>query len=103
MSTEKPIADTSITLMMRVQQNPADLQAWDEFVRRYQPMIREWGLKWGSKPSDADDVAQEVLLKLVAAMRTFQYDPGRSFRACLKTVTKNAWHYFARSHPPEST
>src|SRR4051794_20547718 len=103
MSTEKPDADTSITLMMRVQQNPADIQAWDEFVRRYQPMIRDWCLKWGSQTNDADDVAQEVLLKLLAAMKTFQYDPARSFRAWLKTVTQNAWNDFVKSHRREST
>jgi RNA polymerase sigma-70 factor (ECF subfamily) len=103
MPTEKPAAETSITLMMRVRQNPADLQAWEEFVRRYQPMMREWCLRWGSQPSDADDVAQEVLIKLLAAMKTFQYDPGRSFRAWLKTVTQNAWTDLARSRRREST
>ncbi len=96
-------ADTSITLMMRLRQAPADLQAWDEFVRRYQPMIRDWCLRWGSRPEDAEDVAQEVLLKLLAAMKTFEYDPERSFRAWLKTVTQNAWYDFAKSHRREST
>jgi RNA polymerase sigma-70 factor (ECF subfamily) len=89
--------DTSLTLMMRVQKNPADPRAWDEFVQRYQPIIRTWCLKWGSQPSDADDVAQEVLLKLLSAMRKFQYDPARSFRAWLKTVTQNAWNDFVTS------
>lgn len=90
--------DTSVTLMMRVQQDPADPRAWDEFVERYQPTIRAWCLKWGSQPSDAEDVAQEVLLKLLTAMKKFQYDPGRSFRAWLETVTQNAWNDFATSH-----
>ena len=103
MPSEKPDVDTSITLMMRLRQAPADLQAWDEFVRRYQPMIRDWCLRWGSRPEDAEDVAQEVLLKLLAAMKTFQYDPARSFRAWLKTVTQNAWHDFTKSHRREST
>ena len=103
MPTEKPDVDTSITLMMRLRQAPADLQAWDEFVRRYQPMIRDWCLRWGSRPEDAEDVAQEVLLKLLAAMKTFEYDPGRSFRAWLKTVTQNAWNDFVKSHRREST
>jgi RNA polymerase sigma-70 factor (ECF subfamily) len=87
-------ADTSLTLMMRIQQNPADPEAWDEFVQRYRPLIRAWCLRWGSQPSDADDVSQEVLLKLLKAMKTFQFDPSRSFRAWLKTVTQNAWHDF---------
>src|SRR5262249_49689651 len=103
MPTEKPADDTSLTLMMRIRQSPADPQAWDEFVRRYQPMIRDWCLRWGARPVDAEDVAQEALLKPLAAMKTFQYDPGRSFRAWLKTVTQNAWTDFVRSHRREST
>jgi len=90
--------DTSVTLMMRVHKYPADAGAWDEFVARYQPTIRAWCLKWGSQPSDADDVAQDVLLKLLTAMKKFEYDPGRSFRAWLKVVTQNAWNDFATSH-----
>ena len=103
MPTEKRDVDTSITLMMRLRQAPADLEAWDEFVRRYQPMIRDWCLRWGAQPEDAEDVAQEVLLKLLAAMKTFEYDPGRSFRAWLKTVTQNAWNDFIKSHRREAT
>jgi RNA polymerase sigma-70 factor (ECF subfamily) len=103
MPSDKPDVETSITLIMRLRQAPADLRAWDEFVRRYQPMIRDWCLRWGSRPEDAEDVAQEVLLKLLAAMKTFQYDPGRSFRAWLKTVTQNAWNDFTKSHRREST
>jgi RNA polymerase sigma factor (sigma-70 family) len=96
MSTKRD-NDTSLTLMMRIQQNPTDGQAWEEFVDRYQPMIRDWCLKWGSQASDAEDVAQEVLLKLLTAMKRFHYDPGRSFRAWLKTVTHNAWNDFISS------
>jgi RNA polymerase sigma-70 factor (ECF subfamily) len=86
--------------MMRVQKDPADPTAWDEFVDRYRPLIRAWCLRWGSQPSDADDVAQEVLLKLLKAMKSFQLDPSRKFRAWLKTVSQNAWHDFvsARRH-----
>ena len=103
MPSDRPDADTSLTLMMRLQQAPADLHAWDEFVRRYQPMIRDWCLRWGARPVDAEDVAQDVLLKLLAAMKTFQYDPGRSFRAWLKTVTRNAWNDLGKAYRREST
>ncbi len=96
MAATNPDEDTSLTLMMRVGQSPADNAAWDEFVERYQPMIRAWCLRWGSQASDADDVAQDVLTKLVTAMKTFRYDPARSFRAWLKTVTQNAWTDFAK-------
>ena len=94
MST-KPEKDTPLTLLERVQKFPADLEAWDEFVRRYHPMIHAWCLKWGLQVCDADDVAQDVLVKLLAAMRTFQYDPARSFHAWLKTVTQHALGHFS--------
>ena len=97
MASNHPDNDTSVTLMLRIAQSPADDAAWDRFVERYQPMIRAWCLRWGSQVSDADDVAQDVLTKLVTAMRTFRYDPDRSFRAWLKTVTQNAWTDFAKA------
>jgi RNA polymerase sigma-70 factor (ECF subfamily) len=84
-------SDTSLTLLEQLQNNPADPQAWSSFLERYQPRIRAWCLHWGMQDSDADDVAQEVLVKLFAAIRNFRYDPTRSFRAWLKTVTQHAW------------
>jgi RNA polymerase sigma factor (sigma-70 family) len=90
MSTN-PNDDTSVTLMMRIQEDPTDPRAWNEFVERYQPMIRAWCLRWGSQPSDADDVAQQVLLKLLTAMKQYHLQAGSSFRGWLKTVTHNAW------------
>ncbi len=89
-----PDHDTSLTLLERIQLNPDDPQAWALFVDRYRPSIRHWCLNWGLQDSDADDVAQEVLVKLFAALRKFRYDPARSFRAWLKTVTQHAWSDF---------
>jgi RNA polymerase sigma-70 factor (ECF subfamily) len=94
--SRKPNDDTSLTLMMRVQQDPADPEAWDEFVHRYQPMIRAWCLKWGAQDSDADDVAQQVLIKLMSATKTYRCESTASFRGWLKTVTHNAWIDFVR-------
>jgi RNA polymerase sigma factor (sigma-70 family) len=98
MSTNrKKDKDTSVTLMMRVQEDPADPRAWDEFVERYQPMIRAWCLRWGSQPSDADDVAQQVLLKLLTSMKKYRRQAGSGFRGWLKTVTHHAWLDFVTS------
>ncbi len=94
--SKSPDKDTSLTLMMRVQQNPADPRAWDDFVERYQPMIRAWCVRWGSQSCDADDVTQQVLLKLLTAMKSYRPDPKASFRGWLKTVTHNAWLDLAR-------
>lgn len=91
-----PAKDSSLTLMMRVQQDPADPHAWDEFVHKYRPMIHAWCLKWGAQRSDADDIAQQVLMKLMSAMRTYKCASAASFRVWLKTVTHNAWIDFVR-------
>ena len=76
-------SDTSLTVLERLQRDPDDPEAWRLFLEKYQPRIRRWCLTWGLQDSDADDVTQEVLVKLFAALRKFQYDPSRSFRAWL--------------------
>jgi RNA polymerase sigma factor (sigma-70 family) len=89
--------DTSMTLLERLQSRPCDAQAWNLFSERYGPRIRSWCLTWGLQDSDAEDVGQDVLVKLFAAMSKFQYDPARSFRAWLKTVTQHALSDFVAS------
>jgi RNA polymerase sigma-70 factor (ECF subfamily) len=40
--------------------------------------------------ADAEDLTQDVLLKLAMQLRSFQYDASKSFHAWLKTITNNA-------------
>src|SRR5262249_25349845 len=82
---------TSPTLLGRLRQDPADAAAWSTFVLRYGPRIHAWCRQWRLQEADAQDVTQDVLVKLVTRMRTFDYDRARSFRAWLKTVTYHAW------------
>jgi DNA-directed RNA polymerase specialized sigma24 family protein len=49
------------------------------------------------QPADAEDIAQSVLLKLAAYLRTFSYDPARRFRGLLRTLTHHAWSDFVES------
>ena len=63
----------------------------EQFRPRYQPRILEWCRRWRLQESDAQDVSQAVLLKLSRSMATFVYDPSRSFRGWLKTITHHAW------------
>jgi RNA polymerase sigma factor (sigma-70 family) len=60
-------------------------------VLRYGPRIHAWCRHWRLQEADAQDVTQNVLVKLVARMRTFSYDRAGSFRGWLKTVTYHAW------------
>ncbi|HEX4612468.1 MAG TPA: sigma-70 family RNA polymerase sigma factor [Urbifossiella sp.] len=84
-------ADTSVTLLGRLGGAAPDAPAWAEFVRRYGPQVLGWCRHWRLQEADAEDVAQDVLLRVARQMRTFRYDPARSFRAWLKTVTRTAW------------
>jgi RNA polymerase sigma-70 factor (ECF subfamily) len=85
-----PSSCTRVSLLVRIQNDPTDQQAWMEFVQRYGPKIHAWARQWRLQHSDAEDVTQNVLLKLATKLRTFAYDPALSFRGWLRTVTQNA-------------
>ena len=82
---------THVTLLGRLRRDPSNQAIWAEFIEHYGPRIFAWCRKWGLQEADAQDVTQNVLLKLADKMRTFTYDPSRSFRAWLKTLTHHAW------------
>lgn len=81
---------TSPTLLGRLRNGPSE-EAWAAFVDKYAPTVFSWAWQVGLQDSDAADVTQEVLLKLLEQMKSFEYQPSKgSFRAWLKTVTVNA-------------
>jgi RNA polymerase sigma-70 factor (ECF subfamily) len=81
---------TSASLLGRVQQSPTDQAAWTEFVKRYGPKIYHWCRQWKLQEADAQDVTQNVLVKLAQRLRSFVYDPAQSFRGWLRTLTEHA-------------
>jgi RNA polymerase sigma factor (sigma-70 family) len=100
---------THSSLLARLGQNPTDQSAWSEFADRYGPRINAWCRAWGLQEADAQDVSQAVLVQLAAKMRSFVYDPSRSFRAWLKTLAHHAWSDFVTDRakampgrPPDS-
>lgn len=96
-----PDSGTRVSLLGRLRRDPGDQKAWDEFVEQYGSRIFDWCMRWNLQEADAQDVAQNVLLKLAEKLRDFQYDSSRSFRAWLKTLTHHAWSDFleARKRP----
>jgi RNA polymerase sigma-70 factor (ECF subfamily) len=91
-------SNTNLSLLGRLRRDPADAGSWAEFVRRYSPQIYAWCRGRGAQEADAEDVTQMVLVKLLGRMGEFRYDPSRSFRAWLKTVTHHAWYDFQKAH-----
>jgi RNA polymerase sigma-70 factor (ECF subfamily) len=88
---------TRVTLLGRLRHDPTNQAIWAEFVEHYGPRVFTWCRKWSLQEADAQDVTQNVLLKLADKMRTFHYDPSRSFRAWLKTLTHHAWSDYLES------
>ncbi len=87
-------SQTSPTLLGRLRQEPIDQAAWSELVERYGRRIFSWCRQGGLQEADAEDVTQMVLVRLAERMRTFSYDPAKSFRGWLRTLTRHAWSDF---------
>jgi RNA polymerase sigma-70 factor (ECF subfamily) len=91
MESDNSALRTRASLLLRLRHGPQDQAAWREFVSRYGPLIYSWCRHWQVQQADAEDVAQEVLLKLAVQLRTFTYDPSRRFRGFLRTIAHHAW------------
>jgi RNA polymerase sigma-70 factor (ECF subfamily) len=71
-------------------QNPTE-DGWAAFVDRYGPKIYAWCRARGLQQADANDVLQNVLLRLHTSMDRAPWDPKRGLlRGWLKRVTQNA-------------
>ncbi len=86
---------TPPTLLERLRRS-SDEDAWRRFVHLYFPLLYAWARRLHLQPQDAADLVQDVLTVLFRKLPTFEYDPLRSFRAWLKTVTLNVWRNHRR-------
>ena len=86
---------TSITLLVKLH-NPVDQDAWERFVQLYAPMLVKWSRHRGFLVSDAEDIAQEVCIRVVKAFKAdgFEQTGDRSFRRWLSTIYCNVCHDF---------
>ena len=91
---------TNASLLGRLRAVPTDEAAWQEFVWVYGKRVHVWCRQWKLQPADADNVAQAVLLKMVKAMQSFEYDRTKSFRAWLKTLAHHAWQDLITARRP---
>ncbi len=87
---------TSASLLSRIRRPVRDEEAWREFVERYGSRIYAWCLNRKLQPSDAEDVVQNVLVKMARNLRDFEYDSKLSFRGWLRRITENSIKDFFR-------
>ncbi|HTU23627.1 MAG TPA: sigma-70 family RNA polymerase sigma factor [Gemmataceae bacterium] len=81
---------TPASLLERLRQ-PDQQLAWTRFVQLYTPLLFHWARRLGLRDDDAADLVQDILTILVRKLPQFRYDPNKSFRAWLRTVTLNCW------------
>jgi len=88
---------TSVSLLVRLRQVPADQDAWAQFTERYGRKIYAWCRRWNLQGVDAEDLTQDVLLKLFQQLPRYRHDPQRGqFRGWLKVVVNNTLTDFWR-------
>jgi RNA polymerase sigma factor (sigma-70 family) len=92
-----PIPSTHVSLLCDMNKAGRRDEAWAAFQSRYRGLIHGWCLRRGLPPEGADDLTQDVLLKLFRHLPRYRHEPSRGqFRGWLKAVVNNALTDFRR-------
>src|SRR5262245_25051443 len=95
---------TSTSLLWRASKGVEP--AWQSLSDLYRPLIASWLVRCGLDRQDVDDVAQDVLTKLVTELPRFQHSGAiGAFRGWLRTVTVNSarLHWRKSRRQPKGT
>jgi RNA polymerase sigma factor (sigma-70 family) len=66
-----------------------DHEAWVDFVTRYDPVIRSSCRRYRLDAETTEELCQRVWIDLARRMRSFRYDPGRTFRGWLRRLCQS--------------
>jgi RNA polymerase sigma-70 factor (ECF subfamily) len=81
---------TSVSLLKSVR-DPADTESWRKFHDFYAPLLKRYLKRLGLEENAANDVFQDVFVRLVQSLPTFELDKQRGrFRSYLWKLTYSA-------------
>ncbi|MEQ1825425.1 MAG: sigma-70 family RNA polymerase sigma factor [Pirellula sp.] len=84
-----PSPTTRASLIVRLHDR-RDMQAWEEFVGLYSPLIRRVARSRGLQEADASEVVQDVMVAIVKAIPNYECSTQvGSFRRWLTTIARN--------------
>src|SRR5271157_5734734 len=66
-----------------------DHEAWVDFVTRYDPVIRFSSRRYRLDADSTEELCQRVWIDLARRMRTYRYDPGKTFRGWLRRLCQS--------------
>src|SRR3954469_16800657 len=96
--------ETSISLLDRLTAQPTDAD-WKRLFDVYSPLLHTWLARAGVPSTDADDLAQDVMLVVFQEVRGFERRGIGAFRAWLRSIRANRIRDFfrGRQHRPTAT
>jgi RNA polymerase sigma factor (sigma-70 family) len=84
------IPSTHMSLLQALGDEGRREDAWAMFQAAYREVILGWGRRNGLDLHAAEDLTQEILLKLLETLPRHEHNPDRGrFRSWLKTVVRN--------------
>jgi RNA polymerase sigma factor (sigma-70 family) len=79
---------TNPTLLQRLG-DWRDHEAWIDFVTRYDQVIRLSSRRYRFDAESTEELCQRVWIDLARRMRTYRYDPGKTFRGWLRRLCQS--------------
>ena len=97
------LPDTRASLILRLP-DARDVEAWDEFVAIYEPLVYRLARKQGLQHADAQELVQEVLLAVSRSVDRWVPDQERGGGRCLRLRPPRRqcrrWRLADRARPP---